>query len=1114
MAYTRLNKAHTHHAIYADDGATDTSYNRYETGMVTGRYRDVPAVIADESGFDGMGFDSTIGSDDDQWHMVNIFKQGGRYIDSLAVGGAYDQHQAIQVATAQLDYLGGDYCQFVTEKQAMQFDGVPAQPVNTWSIDAVNKLMDNPSQDQHYLPTITAHELKEETSRVTFDDVQWDSLNNLVSHGGKGSLLNLDLVRADTRNELVTPFVLADELIDINAVAASFDALMDAASRLPLLKDRLFKAMVQEGKDSEVSVTNVTQTKEFKRQGVINSAFIFDLSDGQTLSIWFHNPDSTPSKLMPSDIMISWKWMLNKRDVTAALSPKNGDNVSLPALASRILRVAAQNSKRFQSTQARNAKVTAELDDAQKDVDDKTATIEQLDTDIDSLQAQLDAAMKDAAAKAAATPPPDEANNNADLPDLTLDNPPAAINNGSVVEGNISVGDPVVWRNEFGEIKGNFRGFMDNQGKKLVVFVSDGSQMNAPQSEVFADTDAPADDKADDTATDAKSTTSTTSTIPIREALEYLSKNVFEGETDRVLMYVVNKDGSITNKKLVSESSKSAQTRYENKFLTNEDTDQVARQHLPDSDAVAASVLTKLGYTVDYSDAEGFTSDKFEVGGVYSFARKDIMGANTSSPDESILMEFEEWVSVRNGSDQPSLRFSTLNGGTGRKLDLSDMQALWGAGKVKLLTAVEEVAAREFERKKPISTYVNSNGRVLAEITEASGLYDIEGDRMSSGGHKTDAAVLAKLQSIKKDNKSMKLKSGKDFFKDVEDEAKTYPPVEYQGEGVYIAYKNSKKKDTWSVHQSGNGDWVVFADNVQTRAYRTSSPKSFKDIPALLATYPAFKGIEALIEANEDSDEYDAIDSSDYPNLFLARNADNLQVLGVDDDSIQVNDRGQYFIEKGLFKDMTLAYADTVCKLVQAADDNDSDIAIADFNATAYQDSMFDALTSKSKPTYGITAQISKDGFNLRARVNEEGDCDILLGSSGVEVNSNVKNDYMDNTVAYKDAIQESFFKQSESDMQTENQARAAAPVTVPTANDNTDMPATSLADRIAVVMDNVTSKDFDPTSIDADALLGMVDEAEGNVALTAELKTLTKIYQRKLVAVSMKALQGLAGDV
>lgn len=51
--------------------------------------------------------------------------------------------------------------------------------------------------------------------------------------------------------------------------------------------------------------------------------------------------------------------------------------------------------------------------------------------------------------------------------------------------GNVFVGDKVVWRNEFGTIKGIFRGFTDDNQK--VVIVANGSQMCAPASEVFYD---------------------------------------------------------------------------------------------------------------------------------------------------------------------------------------------------------------------------------------------------------------------------------------------------------------------------------------------------------------------------------------------------------------------------------------------------------------------------------------------------------------------------------------------------------------------------------------------------------------------------------------------------
>ena len=195
MAYTTQNKAHSNHYITKPDGSTASRYSRYETGRITGRYREIPAVLADSTGFDSMGFDSSVGSVDDSWHVVNVFDSVNTYIDSMAIGGAMDSNHALQIAKTQLDSLGGTTCQLITNN-AMQFDGVDHD--HAWSIDAINKLMDNPSQNKSYLPVITAPELVVEAERVTFDSVQWDSNDNLISHGGKSSRLYLDLTRADT----------------------------------------------------------------------------------------------------------------------------------------------------------------------------------------------------------------------------------------------------------------------------------------------------------------------------------------------------------------------------------------------------------------------------------------------------------------------------------------------------------------------------------------------------------------------------------------------------------------------------------------------------------------------------------------------------------------------------------------------------------------------------------------------------------------------------------------------------------------------------------------------------------------------------------------------------
>ena len=474
MSYIKTGTAHANQLTEDRYGNEQTRYSRYETGFIEGEYRDMLALIADETGFDGLGFDAKAGSNDDSWHVVNLFENGGHYVDSVAIGGALDEDHALSLATTQFDCLGADYGVLVGYAEGMQFDHMTDD--QAWSIDAISKLLDNPSQDKHYLPIITSKELQEEATRAAFNDVQWDNLT-LSSHGGSLANLYTDMIRADTFKELTQEFDLQQALIDLEAEEAEFDSIMDTVNRLPMLKDRLFRAMSQASNET-LSVTNVTQTKPFKRGGVVNVAFVFDLSDGQKLSIWFHNPDSTPSKLLAGDMMVSWKWLLNKRDVTAILSPINGQDVKIPTLARQMMLLASKNSKNFKRAQERKAKRDADINEAQSNIEQKKQTIEQLDKDIASLKDQIDAAMQQNKSKANI-----DTTENADgAPEYILEPDEMTVSTSSnVAEDEAKV---ELSGNELGSFDETKKGLIDLRSKAKDVFNSiAGNWINCPALE-------------------------------------------------------------------------------------------------------------------------------------------------------------------------------------------------------------------------------------------------------------------------------------------------------------------------------------------------------------------------------------------------------------------------------------------------------------------------------------------------------------------------------------------------------------------------------------------------------------------------------------------------------
>lgn len=384
--YQTISPKNTQFSITYPDGSQGTKTARHEIGVITGKYRDIYAVVADTTGFDGLGFDSMIGSADDNWHMVNLFGENHKYIDTVAVNGADDIDHAIHIAMSQFDYLEPQYATFVPNENSVndyeRFDSMG------FGADVIQKVLDNPSQNQHFLPIITKKMLTDEQNRASYDDAMWDGIN-LISHGKNTDNLYMDMLKHDKLGELQERFDLKQALGQLNVSELGFDSLMDTNNRLQLMADRLYTALVK-AKIDDLAVNSVELTKPFKRLGMANVAMAFGLSDGQTFTIFFHNPDSDPKKLAPQDVMVSWKWLLNKRDVTAVVSPKNGENVQLSQVAMRMMKIAHQNKKRFANAQKKIAQNEQALIDAQKLVDDKKAVVEQLDKDIADLQGQIE----------------------------------------------------------------------------------------------------------------------------------------------------------------------------------------------------------------------------------------------------------------------------------------------------------------------------------------------------------------------------------------------------------------------------------------------------------------------------------------------------------------------------------------------------------------------------------------------------------------------------------------------------------------------------------------------------------------------------------------------------
>lgn len=376
-------------------------------GHITG-YRDLTVILNDLDGYDGLGLDLSHGSDDDGYHVVNIHTKQG-YFDSIAVNGAINDAHAVGLAKDYVLSIGID----VVKAEAVGFDTL-------YNAQTLQNFVNDDSQNVSYKPIITAERLNLAQAKLTSEPVLWDGLT-LISHGGDVGNLLLDMMRHDGKHELTEPTTHDDlkSMLGDDVEHIGFDALVETKAKLEPLKNRLAKAL-QNASDDKLSVTDVSLSEPFSKQGKANVYFEFMLSDGQVFRIFFHNPDSSPKKLSPSDTMIAWKWTLNNKDVTAVIAPKQSETASIATLATNIMRLARENSKRFVATRAKRDKLQKAIDETTATLSQKTAYNDGLIADIDNLREQIKNATQAIDDKAKMTDKGDIENTPADDAPITL----------------------------------------------------------------------------------------------------------------------------------------------------------------------------------------------------------------------------------------------------------------------------------------------------------------------------------------------------------------------------------------------------------------------------------------------------------------------------------------------------------------------------------------------------------------------------------------------------------------------------------------------------------------------------------------------------------------------
>ncbi|MFJ2989886.1 hypothetical protein ACIPF8_18620 [Collimonas sp. NPDC087041] len=207
--------------------------------------------------------------------------------------------------------------------------------------------------------------------------VMWDGESPI---GKTYDGLLYDIRRHDEDGLMYDPLSVADILDDAEGVYV-FDALVTPFSKL----ERKMQIMqnVMERTSGTVKPVAMQITEPFKQRGTANVAVVYELSDGQTLSIFFHNSDVMPQKITPTDDLISWKWMLNKKDVTIVAAPERGVDLNVREVANRLMRLAERNSATFQRANAKRSARMQAIDALKTAITEKEATLARLQRELE-----------------------------------------------------------------------------------------------------------------------------------------------------------------------------------------------------------------------------------------------------------------------------------------------------------------------------------------------------------------------------------------------------------------------------------------------------------------------------------------------------------------------------------------------------------------------------------------------------------------------------------------------------------------------------------------------------------------------------------------------------------
>ena len=307
--------------------------------------------------------------ENDTVYLINQKAQGGYFDKHIAMFGFLSEQQAVD-----------------TYQKCFEYGYIGLMSVVPCTIEQLKWWLANGDKSR----PVTKERLPY-AGLERLDSVLWggEDKADLASHSGQVAKLLYQIRQSDNFNHALEPLSyhdLTQELGNQGFVYENYDALVIERNKLERKAKQMLMAM--QGAADIVKPVGVAVSKPLTKGGVANVVAWFEMDDGQAVGVFFHNPDKTPKKLDPTDEMISYKWVLNKKDITIVVAPENGKDLVIRTVAKRIMKLVDANHDRFLKANSDKAELNLKEQNLGQLVIEKQAELDALNKAIEALEAQ------------------------------------------------------------------------------------------------------------------------------------------------------------------------------------------------------------------------------------------------------------------------------------------------------------------------------------------------------------------------------------------------------------------------------------------------------------------------------------------------------------------------------------------------------------------------------------------------------------------------------------------------------------------------------------------------------------------------------------------------------